>query len=150
MLKKVLLPTDGSVNALKAAEFTVSLMKLLPGIEVTVINVYQVVPEFGIYDSGFETYDSLLDPGTMETVKQMSQRVIEKTVALFEQAGLKVNTVSVEGEPGRKIADFAKEGGYDHIIIGSRGMGALSGLASGSVTQKVLYFATCPVTVIKG
>ncbi|HIE12281.1 MAG TPA: universal stress protein [Desulfotomaculum sp.] len=69
---------------------------------------------------------------------------------MFEQAGFKVNTVSIEGEPGRKIADFAHEGGYDQIVIGSRGTGALTGLASGSVTQKVLYFANCPVTVIKG
>lgn len=149
MLKKVLLPTDGSQYSLKAAEFTVGLMKLLPGIEVTVINVYQLLPEVGIYDSGFETYDSLVTPEIEKAVRQVSQQILNKTVEVFEKAGFKVKAVSVEGEPGRKIAEFAREGGYDHIVIGSRGTGALSGFASGSVTQKVLFFAHCPVTVIK-
>jgi len=142
MFKKVLLPTDGSENALKAAQYVVNLMKTHPGVTVTVLNVYQVLPEF-------RTYDSPFGPGLIETVKQMSQRALDRTVAIFEETGLKVEVVSLEGDPGRDIVNFAQSGSYDHIVIGSRGTGTLSGLIFGSVAQKVLYLATCPVIVIK-
>jgi nucleotide-binding universal stress UspA family protein len=141
MYKKVLLPTDGSDNALKAAQYTVHLIETHPGVEVTLINVYKILPEF-------RTYESPFTPGIVESVKEMSQRALTKTLAVFEQAGLKVEAVSLEGDPGTEIVAFANKGGYDHIIIGSRGMG-LSGLIFGSVAQKVLHFASCPVTTIK-
>jgi nucleotide-binding universal stress UspA family protein len=143
MFNKMLLPTDGSENALKAARYMVKLVKAHPGVQVTLLHVYRVLAEFRTYDS-----PSPFGPGILETLKQMAQQALDKTVAVFEEAGLKVEAVSLEGDPGKDIAKFAAEGGYDHIVIGSRGAG-LSALIFGSVAQSVLYFAQCPVIIIK-
>ncbi len=142
MFKKVLLPTDGSENALKAAEYVTQLMKTHSGIEVTVVNVYRLLPDLATHDLPF-------DPRLIESAKEGSRRAIAKTVAVFEKAGLKVTTLSQEGDPAGEIVSCAESGGFDHIVIGSRGMGAVSGLILGSVAQKVLYLAACPVIVIK-
>jgi nucleotide-binding universal stress UspA family protein len=39
--------------------------------------------------------------------------------------------------------------GVDHIVIGARGRGALTGLVLGSVSQKVVHLAHCPCTIVK-
>jgi nucleotide-binding universal stress UspA family protein len=54
----------------------------------------------------------------------------------------------VLGGPGRAIADLADEVGADLIVVGTRGHSALAGVLLGSVTQKLLHLAKCPVLCI--
>jgi len=46
------------------------------------------------------------------------------------------------------IADVAREVGADVIVVGTRGHGPLAGLLVGSVTQRLLHFAPCPVLAV--
>ena len=46
------------------------------------------------------------------------------------------------------IADIARELGADVIVVGTRGHTAIGGLLLGSVTQRLLHIATCPVLAI--
>lgn len=52
------------------------------------------------------------------------------------------------GHAGDKIADVARETGADLIVVGSHGHSAVAGLLLGSVTQKLLHVAPCPVLAI--
>ncbi len=143
MLKKILLPTDGSDYSLRAAEYVAGIMKERPAVQVTLLNVYQVLPEFA-------TYDSPVGPtGAVASLKEMSRRALERTKKAFDDAGLTVRMVSKQGDPGKEIVTFARKGGYDHIVIGSRGTGTLKGLVFGSVVNKVLHLSTIPVIIIK-
>lgn len=142
MLKKILLPSDGSEYALRAAAYVADLLRERPGMQVTILNVYRVLPEFSAYDFSMPT-------GLVDSLKQMSLRALDKTEGVFRDAGLMVEAVSREGDPGREIPQFARDGGYDHIVMGSRGAGSVSRFIFGSVAQKVLQLATCPVVVIK-
>ena len=54
----------------------------------------------------------------------------------------------VLGGPARSIADLADEVGADLIVVGTRGHSALGGVILGSVTQKLLHLAGCPVLCI--
>jgi nucleotide-binding universal stress UspA family protein len=47
------------------------------------------------------------------------------------------------------LAALADELGCDHIIMGTRGLGAISSIVLGSVTRKVLHLANVPVTCVK-
>ncbi|MEW6725878.1 MAG: universal stress protein [Bacillota bacterium] len=143
MLKKILLPTDGSDHSLRAAEYVAGIMKERPALQVTLLNVYQVLPEFA-------TYDSPVGPtGAVASLKEMSRRALERTKKVFDDAGLTVRMVSKQGDPGREIVAFARKGDYDHIVIGSRGTGTLKGLVFGSVVNKVLHLSAIPVIIIK-
>ncbi|MDI6710212.1 MAG: universal stress protein [Bacillota bacterium] len=143
MFEKVLLPTDGSETALRAAAYLVNLLQERPGMKVTLLNVYTIPP-------AFNTYDSPIPPvGLVDSIKQMAQRALDRTEAVFKEAGFSVETMAMEGDPGRDIPQFARNKGYDHIVMGSKGTGSISGLVFGSVANKVLHVATCPVIIIK-
>jgi nucleotide-binding universal stress UspA family protein len=51
------------------------------------------------------------------------------------------------GEPADKIVAEAKEGAYDLIVVGSRGLGPLGQLLFGSVSARVVKTAPCSVLV---
>ena len=76
---------------------------------------------------------------------------IRKQAAELESEGLTVTTEFVAGHAGvaaHAIADAAKNDGADLIVVGTRGHTALGGLLLGSVTQRLLQTAPCPVLAV--
>src|SRR5262249_7953655 len=55
----------------------------------------------------------------------------------------------VEGDPGREILRAARETGADLIVMGTHGRTGLTRLLTGSVAEKVLRKAPCPVLTVK-
>jgi nucleotide-binding universal stress UspA family protein len=62
--------------------------------------------------------------------------------AAYEQAG------AAAGGAAHAIADMAASRNADLIVVGTRGQGPLTGLLLGSVTQRLLHIATCPVLAV--
>lgn len=62
---------------------------------------------------------------------------------------VKVEAVVEIGRPTEMIDKVAKEGRYDLIIMGSRGLGMLENLIIGGVSQHVLHHAKCPVLIAR-
>ncbi|AGL02741.1 universal stress protein [Desulfoscipio gibsoniae] len=121
----VLVPVDGSDNAMRAVIYAVFLAKENPNTQVTILSA---IPPF------------------TETRAGMA---LEKARHAFVDAGLTVDAALVEGEPADTIIKYAQEHNMDNIIIGHRGMGALKSMVLGSVSQKVLSKSNKPVTIIK-
>ncbi len=135
MLKsKVLLPSDGSDNSLKAAGYAARLMKTNADMKLSVL---VVVPE----SSGFNRID--------QAMEDKGSEIMNKTVAVFSNEGLKVEKYIEKGDPATVIIEYAGRGGYDHIIMGSRGVSELRGASIGSVSHKVIHLANCRVTLVK-
>jgi nucleotide-binding universal stress UspA family protein len=64
-----------------------------------------------------------------------------------ERQGVKVHTRIEEGSPARKILEASKD--YDLIVMGTLGRTGISKLLLGSVAEKVVRFAECPVMVVR-
>ena len=65
-----------------------------------------------------------------------------------DHPGLDVETVPMEGDPPRMLADAAR--GAALLVVGGRGHGGFAGLLLGSTTLRVLEMAECPVLVVRG
>ncbi len=60
--------------------------------------------------------------------------------------GIEVDTQVVEGSPASVLIDASRDA--DLLVVGSRGRGGLTGLLVGSVSQRCVERAHCPVVVV--
>ncbi|MGQ9488250.1 MAG: universal stress protein [Armatimonadota bacterium] len=136
MIKRILLATDGSQNALKAAQWTANLAKTY-GAKVTVLHVVHIPAALA---------GSTVLPGGATDVamvtrlmEQAAEGVMTVTTPVLEEAGIEYNTRIEYGHTAETIVKVANEEEADLIVMGSRGLTAASALLLGSVSHKVLH-----------
>ena len=78
-----------------------------------------------------------------------ADKVLKPALAHLDERGLSARSAWKAGPAGETIAQFAREGGFDMIIMGSQGHGALARLVMGSVTTEVLANCGVPVLLIR-
>jgi nucleotide-binding universal stress UspA family protein len=81
--------------------------------------------------------------------KEKTQEALDTTLEVLKKRGIKADGLTKMGNPAQEIVDYAREGNFSHIVIGSRGLGSLKGIVLGSVSSKVIQLADSPVTVVK-
>ncbi len=138
-IKRILIPTDGSENAKAAVSRGLELAKLL-GAQVTALNVVDL--------SAFIGYgDALSLPNLLPILKREGQDIVEQVRQEGERRGVQVNTMVETGTPSHKIVDISKD--HDLIVMGSLGRTGMSHLLLGSVAERVVRHATCPVLIVR-
>jgi nucleotide-binding universal stress UspA family protein len=75
--------------------------------------------------------------------------VLAAAEKVLEEAAIPYTTEVLTGHVAEVIGRRADEIGCDNIVMGTRGMTAISNLLMGSVATKVLHFANVPVTLVK-
>ena len=141
---KYLLATDGSENSLRAARHLLAIAKKHSDAEITAITVYNFQPYIGPEIQTSLQFDQLL-----EVAQNQARTAMDKTTAIFKEAGIEVKEIIKEGEPGPTIAETANALGTNQIVMGARGIGAVKELFMGSVSRKVVSLSDCPVTLVK-
>jgi nucleotide-binding universal stress UspA family protein len=137
MFETIVWATDGSSSADAALPFAKALAVAERGKLVAVFVEEQFVGRAS-------PYPVLADVGELKAK-------IHGQVEEARKEGVDASFTIVPGlGPGtaRLIADTARELGADAIVVGTRGHGPVVGLLLGSVTQRLLHLATCPVLVI--
>jgi nucleotide-binding universal stress UspA family protein len=86
------------------------------------------------------------DPGDVALHEEIADQVADEMMELGWHAAAAVRT----GEPSRQIVDESRAWGADLIVTGSRGIGTLRRLMTGSVAHDVLLHARSSVLVIRG
>ncbi len=136
---KVLVPTDGSSQAMKAVERALELAEK-QGAQVTLM----AVAYFGA------DYLEEMPPNIRDRMQEEAKAALKKAQALFEAKKLPVQTVLMTGlVPANLIIQKAQEGQFDRIVVGSTGMSGLSKVMMGSTAAKVVANAPCEVTVVR-
>lgn len=150
MYNRVLMVIHGAKTSLKAAEYVVELKKRHPEAEVEIIGVATSPVDRNALIPGLLDIPMNFGIDTrMQTEARIQARQeLGRTKALFDQVGLDVSPVLLEGDPGKNIVSYANRRGADHIVIGSGEPGFWGGVLRGSVAEQVVEGANCPVTVI--
>ena len=141
---KVLVPFDGSNSSENAVKYVLNMAKAHKNMQVTVITVSNVADAY---------YLSNVSPDArefMDLYKEKAKENLEELKKLFEKEGVPVETVFVEsGDVAKVVIDTAKQGAFDRIVMGTRGLSKLKGIFLGSVSAKVIANVDIPVTLIK-
>lgn len=139
MFKQILWATDGSEFADRALELAKSLASQ-DGASLVVLHSIEHLAGPGARGAFPEAAD-----------EDERQQKISAQVKELSEAGLNVRLQLIHGGTtgaAHTIAAAAKEAGADLIVVGTRGHTALAGLLLGSVTQRLLHIAPCPVLAV--
>jgi nucleotide-binding universal stress UspA family protein len=136
---KILIPTDGSEYTKEAIKKGLELAKVLDA-EVTALYVVDQTSFINFpMDSTIVSVYSLLEKEGKDAVDFIKSE--------GAKLGLNVNVKIEEGSPPRKILETSKQ--HDLIVMGTLGRTGVSKLLLGSVAEKVVRFAECPVLVVR-
>lgn len=153
MLKHVLVPLDGSALAEEALQYAIEITA--PDAEITLVSAVEL-PE--IMPGGFYP---IVDPALVGaaynenkekifTADEIVAQVRDYLAHMTEKLGAhKVNTHVEISEPATLVLKIAEERNVDAIVISTHGRSGISRWLFGSVTQRVLNHANCPVFVIR-
>ena len=148
MLKKILVPIDGSYISFLALEYAMQLGKAFDS-EIVVTHVNDpydlsapVDPKTVKIPTGEQTSEEKKKAGAaaLAIAQKVAEKANYKNIA-FEKA--------IDKDPAKRIIDMAKEIEADTIVMGNRGLGTAGAFLLGSVSTAVVKHAPCPVFVIK-
>ncbi len=139
MFKKILLAYDGSECAQHAADVAQELA-LKFAAEVLVLYAFHPIPR--------RWGDALADKA-VEEENMEGKALIGGVIDRMREAGARVDGMVVEAVAHDAIIRQARMRQTDLIVIGSRGMGETTSYLMGTVSDKVVHRALCPVLVVR-
>ncbi|TLS38228.1 universal stress protein [Pseudalkalibacillus caeni] len=163
-IKKVLAAYDGSGGSREALDYAIDLARK----EDAGLTVVHVVKEkavastnpapripygtgTGIGSDGYargEYHEESKKEGVIldyKSTEQITKEIEEKFSFGTRTADIEI----LQGNPAEEIPRYAQENEVDLIVVGNRGLSGIKKLMMGSVSQKIVDHAHCPVLVVK-
>lgn len=138
---------DGSNLADKSLDFALDLAKKYSA-EVTILTVVDL-PSNSFWAQG-TTFAPISSQKYLEKLENFHNRILSEAVKKAKTtAKIPVTKRLLNGRPAEKIIEVAKEGSFDLIVMGSRGLGGIKEFFLGSVSDRVADEAPCPVLIMK-
>lgn len=140
--KKVLVPTDFSDASVDAMHTALAMVEY--GHNVHVLHVVEPIP--ADLTAGELSHDSEL-PDSDKTLRIVRQERLDAFLTDREFNGL--SSAIRTGDPALSITHYAKENDIDLIVMAAHGYERGERISMGSVTERVLHNADCPVLVLR-
>lgn len=137
-IQKILVPLDGSKNSIRGFEKALSIAQPT-GAMITGLYVVHIPIRSALRITPQQRKKEIFFAESI--IGDVTERARNENVAFKPR----VET----GNPSDKITQIAKSGGFDMVVIGSRGMSGKKEILLGSVSNHVLHKADIPVLVVK-
>ncbi|MBN8913207.1 MAG: universal stress protein [Rhizobiales bacterium] len=138
-MNKILCPVD-DCEPTKVAARLAGTLAAATGADLTLLAVNEMI-------GGYMRRDA---SALLWSPSQLSALLDEAKAAATSTGAEKIETASIESrDVARAISQYAEQNGYDHIVVGSGGKGAVKRMVLGSVSADVVNRAPCPVTVAR-
>jgi len=148
MNKQILVPLDGSEHAFKALGYACDLAEKY-GSALTLLHVVETRELLRGARRYLDDADLVEEPAVQDYERKIADNVLDRAMRQSQERGLNDVRKTVEhGKPAKVIVDVAQRDGHDLIVMGTRGMSDIEGLAVGSVAHKVSHLAPCTVITV--
>ena len=138
MFKNIVLAFDGSDYSNKALQCAKSMAERFEA-TLWLVHVFHNPSDL----LGYTDYEKLY-----ARRKSAAQAVLDDAKQKFGTTTFIVNEELHEGPEAESILKVAENRKADLIVMGTRGLGAVKGFLVGSVSRKVIHYASCPVMVV--
>lgn len=141
-IKLILAPTDFSPASDRALDVAIDIARMTgAALEVLHVNLEAmwVLPPPG---------DVVAAPVDMTEVLANSSMQLDAAVGRVRAAGIQCTGVSETGRTDAEIVDYARKRGAGLIVVGSHGRHGIGHVLIGSVAEKVVRHAPCPILVV--
>ena len=136
--RKILVPIDGSKFSEKALQRACGMAEALDA-KIILLYVVEKSPTLNILDRN--EYLKLLRKFGTNTLKKANDIVLKK--------GFNAKTILKEGNIVTEIEKIVKTEKCDLIIVGNKGLGPVSRILLGSVSNKLAQSSTCSLLIVK-
>ncbi|HBY96903.1 MAG: universal stress protein [Ardenticatenaceae bacterium] len=138
-----LVPSDGSEGSIQAAQLAFRMARTF-GTRVTLLYVIDrlVLEEL-------TRFSERREPEVRRELEETGRHFLAYLEELARQEGVEIHVAIREGEPHQEIVAVADELSVDLIVMGHVGRRGPRRILIGSVTERVIEFAHCPVLVVK-
>lgn len=143
-IRRILVPVDFSRASARSVAKAIEVARANKAALIVAHVLAPIVPVVG---------DGYIPPasyGELENAaRRAGQRRLDTVLARVKKAGVKATGVLVDGLPAEQITRLARKRRADLIVMGTHGRSGLSRILLGSVAQRVLTLAPCPVLTIR-
>ncbi|WP_136715445.1 universal stress protein [Halorientalis salina] len=137
MYERILIPTDGSTGTAHVAMQAIDLAEQY-GATLHVLNVV---------DS--DVSSMLGDGESTDELEQQGQHAVERIETMANIHGVTAETAVRDGDPASEILDYADDIGADVIVAGTHGRTGVKRRLIGSVAERLVRHASCPVMTVR-
>lgn len=145
-IRQILVPTDFSAPSRAALDYAAEFARPL-GAAIDVLHVWEVpvfVPPSMLPDAG------VADLSLIDIYRKNAEASLAEFVAEAKAREIPVRASFAElGPVPHTIAEFARRREYDLIVIGTHGRTGLAHVVIGSVAERVVRSAHCPVLAVR-
>jgi nucleotide-binding universal stress UspA family protein len=138
----ILIPTDGSENSILAGRVGIQMT----GLHKAKLTLVYVIDSAIVNEIAGATAKT--SAAIRRELELQGRRYLDYLVRLAAASNIQADQVIKEGTPYREIADLARERGVDLIVIGRVGCRGARCALVGSVAERVIEYAHCPVLVV--
>jgi nucleotide-binding universal stress UspA family protein len=144
-INKILCPTDFSEASYQSLKNANELAGCLSA-EIILLYVVSPLPRIpgSTSPTGFHV------PAVLEEIENSAKNQISKLKHNYISSNIKSEGIVVIGDPPDEIVKYASHNKVDLIVMSTHGLSGWKRLVSGSVTEKVVRMADCPVLTIRG
>jgi nucleotide-binding universal stress UspA family protein len=144
-IRRILCASDFSTTSSRALTVAIGLARTI-GARLTI--VYAHVPIAPLVP------EQVIDSITLDRLDRDARRWVERHIAGLvrraNKAGVRAAAVTVTGDPSAQIVRSARSTRADLIVIGTHGRRGISKFLLGSVAERVIATAPCPVLTVRG
>lgn len=145
-MKRILVPIDFSQHSLTALEYAIDL-GAPTGATITVLHVLEPVA----YSTPADLYAGMATQlgNLLAEQRRSARQQLDKIVERYGKKGVTLTVLLRDGVAYREIVDAATKGKADLIVQATHGRTGLSHILLGSVAERVVRTAECPVLTVR-